>query len=66
MVESYDPAERKRQKQAQREQDDRDLAKGRISREELARRNGFFSCFDIKNARIVRPGKCPDTSESDL
>lgn len=54
MSERYDPAERQRQKQAQREQDDRDLAEGRITAEELSRRNGFFSMFDIKKARIRR------------
>ena len=49
----YDPAERARQKQLAREQDDKDLRTEKITREELSRRNGFFSSLDIANSKII-------------
>ena len=54
-VEYYDPAERARQKQLAREQDDEDLRTGRVTREELSRRNGFFSSLDFSKATIIFP-----------
>ncbi len=50
----YDPKERALEKQRSREQDDADLKSGKITKEELSKRNGFFSSLDIKNAKIVR------------
>jgi len=49
---SYDPNERIREKQRAREQDDADLASGRVSAAELSARNNFFAGFDIRNAEI--------------
>jgi hypothetical protein len=53
----YDPAERQREKQLSREQDERDLREGRITARELSAINGVFSALDIANARIVRRGR---------
>lgn len=53
----YNPHERMREKQLRREQDDRDLAAGLISKEELSRRNGLFSSLDLSGAKIVRRGR---------
>jgi hypothetical protein len=48
----YDPNARIREKQAARDQDDADLASGRVSAAELARRNDFFVGLDVRNAEI--------------
>ena len=48
----YDPAERAREKQRAREQDDEDLRTGKVTREELSQRNGFFSSLDFSKATI--------------
>lgn len=55
MTEFYDPKQRAADKQAAREKDDADLRAGRVSREELSKRNGFFSSLDLVNAKIVLP-----------
>jgi hypothetical protein len=39
---TFDPVEHRRQKQAAREKDAADLASGRVSPEELTRRNSLF------------------------
>lgn len=49
----YDPRERALEKQRAREQDDEDLRTGKITREELSQRNGFFSSLDIANSKII-------------
>lgn len=41
--ETFDPKERAREKQLSREQDERDLASGAKTREQLRRENGFFA-----------------------
>jgi hypothetical protein len=50
----YDPKERALEKQLSREQDEADLKSGKVTKEELSKRNGFFSSLDFKNAKIVR------------
>lgn len=55
-VSYYDPKERALEKQRSRDQDEADLKSGKISREELSKRNGFLSSLDIKNATIRRRG----------
>ena len=52
--ETFDPAERARQKQAARDQDERDLAAGLVTRQELQARNSFATGLDLPNAKIVR------------
>jgi hypothetical protein len=46
--------DRVREKQEARDRDERLLACGQISVQQLAMRNGFFSALDPSNARIVR------------
>lgn len=55
MTEFYDPKKRAAEKQAARDKDDDDLRAGRVSKEELSRRNGFFSSLDFSEAKIVLP-----------
>jgi hypothetical protein len=50
----FNPVQRRLEKQRDREQDDRDLRDGRVSRAELARRNGFFSSLDLSGASVRR------------
>ena len=50
----FDPNERALEKQRSRDQDQADLESGKVSKEELSKRNGFFSSLDIKNGTIVR------------
>lgn len=52
MVNTYDPRKRAAEKQAQRDQDDKDLREGKVTSEELRKRNGFFSGFDLSKAVI--------------
>lgn len=49
--------QRAKDKQKARDNDDRLLNQGLISREELQQRNGFFSKLDIKNSKIIRRAK---------
>jgi hypothetical protein len=51
----FDPAERQREKQRAREQDDYALNIGLISPEALGKQNGFFSGVDFSNASVRRP-----------
>jgi hypothetical protein len=51
---SFNPAVRAREKQQARERDERLIASGQVSRQELARQNGFFSALDRSKVRIVR------------
>lgn len=53
-VSLYDPMERQREKQRSRDQDDRDLRLGVVSREELSARNGFFSSLDVAGSSVRR------------
>lgn len=53
-VDHYDSAQRQRDKQRAREQDDRDLRSGAVSPEELSSRNGFFSSLDLSRASVRR------------
>ena len=48
----YNPKERALEKQRAREQDDEDLRTGKVTREELSKRNGFFSSLDFSNSTI--------------
>ena len=50
----YDPMDRQREKQRSREQDDRDLRSGVVSRQELSARNSFFSSLDVAGSSIRR------------
>ena len=52
----YDPSGRAAEKEAARSKDARDLAEGRVSREDLRRRNGILSGIEIIRSDIV----CPD------
>lgn len=52
---TYDPQERAAEKARAREQDEEDLKSGKVTPEQLSKRNGFFSSLDLRNARIVRP-----------
>lgn len=49
----FDPAERAREKQLSRERDAEDLASGRISAQELQRRNRFVPGHVARDARIL-------------
>ena len=51
---TFDPIERRAEKQAQRDVDAEALARGDITRDELARANGLFSSPAIVNRRMVR------------
>ena len=51
----FNPKQRALEKQKSRDQDDADLKSGKISQEELSKRNGFFSSLDWSNAKIVFP-----------
>jgi len=44
----YDPVERRREKQADREQDEADLASGRKTAEQLQQENSMFSQLGLK------------------
>ncbi len=48
-----DPEQRRREKQASRDEDERALAAGEITEEELGRRNFMFSALDPADAKIV-------------
>lgn len=53
MSDSYfDPNERLRQKQLAREQDERDLAEGKVSAAELQQRNSLFAGFDLSQGKF--------------
>jgi hypothetical protein len=49
----YSPAERQQEKERHRASDADDLRSGRISRDELRARNGFFSSLDIVESSII-------------
>jgi hypothetical protein len=55
-VSYYDPAERQREKDRAREQDDRALRDGDISREQLRMRNSFLAPLQIVGSSIERQG----------
>jgi hypothetical protein len=55
-VSYYDPAERQREKDRAREQDDRALRNGEVSRDELRLRNGFLAPLQIVGSSIERSG----------
>lgn len=50
----YSPAQRRLEKQLDREQDDRELREGVVSRADLARRNGVFASLDLSHASVRR------------
>ncbi len=56
-VQSFDPAERARQKQASRDRDRERLEKGEVSAEDLRLENSFFGSLDVANFRIAAVGK---------
>ena len=47
-------AARKREKQKARERDERLMASGQASPQQVAKRNGLFSALDPGKARIIR------------
>lgn len=49
----YSPAERQREKERQRAADAEDLRIGNVSRDELRRRNGFFSSLDVVGSSMI-------------
>lgn len=51
---TFDPKERRAEKQRQRDADAQALARGEVTREELARANGLFSSPLIVDRRVVR------------
>ena len=51
---TFDPIERRAEKQAQRDVDAEALVRGDITRDELARANGLISSPAIINRRVVR------------
>jgi hypothetical protein len=53
-VSYYDPAERQREKDRAREQDDYALRNGDLSREELRLRNSFLAPLQIVGSSIER------------
>jgi hypothetical protein len=48
----FDPRQRQSEKQASRDQDERDLQAGVVSREELRHNNGAFSALNLAGSRI--------------
>jgi hypothetical protein len=50
----FSVAARKREKKKARERDERLIASGQVSAQQVARRNGLFSALDPSKARIVR------------
>jgi hypothetical protein len=50
----FSVAARKREKQEARERDERLIASGQASPQQVAKRNGLFSALDPSKARIVR------------
>lgn len=59
---TFDPKARAEEKRLSREKDDRDMAEGRATPDEVNRRNGFLSCLgDLGKARIAwRKWKPPE------
>lgn len=55
-VNHFDPHERQLEKDRARQRDERDLREGRVSREELAARNGFLSPLQIIGSSIRHQG----------
>lgn len=51
---NFSVEDRMREKQEARDRDERLLACGQLSAQQLASRNGFFSSLDPSNARIAR------------
>jgi|TARA_R100000049_G_C1957802_1_gene121984 hypothetical protein len=49
----YSPAERQQEKERQRASDADDLRSGRVSRNDLRARNGFFSSLEIVESSII-------------
>lgn len=54
LVNLYDPAARRREKQISREQDDRDVRSGAVSRADLRGRNSIFASLDLSRSSIRR------------
>jgi hypothetical protein len=50
----FSSAARKREKQEARQRDERLIANGHASPQQVAKRNGLFSALDPSKARIVR------------
>lgn len=50
----FSSAARKREKQEARKRDERRIADGHVSPQQVARRNGLFSALDPSKARIVQ------------
>ena len=48
--------ERQQQKQRSREEDDRELRSGAVSRDQLRERTGFFSSLPVRRASVRRRG----------
>jgi hypothetical protein len=50
----FSVAARRREKQEARERDERLIASGQVSAQQIASRNGLFSALDPSRARIIR------------
>ena len=63
---TFDPAERIRQKQLAREKDEADLKAGRVTKEELQKRNAFIPADWARNAKlkIRNPMRCDDEDDT--
>jgi hypothetical protein len=53
----YNPQQRMREKQISRDEDDRALRSGAVSRDEMSRRNGLVSSLDLSRASISSRGR---------
>ena len=54
---ALDPKKRAAEKQAARDQDAADLAAGRVTPEELNKRNGVFSALDLGSFELEAVGR---------
>ena len=54
MTDTFSPLERAKAKQEQREKDDHDLKTGKVTKEELRRRNSFVKGVDLSKSKIVK------------
>jgi hypothetical protein len=52
---TFNPEQRRLEKQAARDKDDEDLRTGKVTREELQKRNSLFGAIDLSQAKVVFP-----------
>ena len=49
----YSSEKRNQEKQLAREQDEQDLKSGKITKEKLRKKNGFFSSLNIEDSEVI-------------